>query len=430
MSKRIVLASILVGAWAFTACGGDDGGPTGGSGGAGGAGAGGAGAGGAGAGGMGGGGRLNTDEPVNLDCPGPGPHEGDGAPRGACCHRASNIYRETLLGPDEGGALEYRIQTTLTTNHPLTLGEMTLETVALQRSDNEEQDLLWSFGGPRMDDKEIAGPGYTKIGSGRYNCDGTYSYFSDTAAPMRGIPGRDDPARWAARKVDGMVDPTKFGRDHLTTTFASQTGQRELAYAPFLNSADLSLGFELATQGFDIDEISTEGAGRDCIGSREGATWKAGGSFHLYTPLEPNNHEGITLLSGEKYCQLIAFGIGPADMLPDCLGDRCEPGTADCLWKKLPDSLCPVTTEEKALWGCHVGYEGNPDKDPTNCTAEKPTTIQDPLTGGSAGQCCDPLAKSTTLPACNAYILHQSYVAAAAKITEKPADKLFEKCAD
>lgn len=429
MTNRFVLVVAATLTFASFGCGGDDGGGEGGSGGAI------AGTGGAGSGGGGSGGDpllVNRGE-INLDCPGPGPHDGEGAPRGACCHRASNIAREEMLGPNDDGAITYRVQSTLTVNHPLTIGEMTLEGVSLMRSDNEEQDLLWSFGGQRENGEEVAGEGYIQIGSGRYNCDGTYSYFGENAAPKRGIPGRDDPARWAPTRVKGQVDPTKTGRARITTQFADQMGQRQLAYTPFLNSADLSLGFELATMGYDIDEIATEGEARDCIGSRESGVWKSGGTFHLYTPIEPNSYEGITLLNGEKYCQLVAFGINP--MAPDCLGERCMPGTDGCEWKKLPDSLCPTTPEEQALWGCHIGYENNPDTaeypnhSTANCTQEAPTGPVD-LAAGEKAQCCDPLGKSATLPACNAYLLIQSYVAAAAAITEEKADKTFEKCAD
>ena len=66
-------------------------------------------------------------------------------------------------------------------------------------------------------------------------------------------------------------------------------------------------------------------------------------------------------------------------------------------------------------------------------TMEKPTGVLDPDmaapgTTVSEGQCCDPLATGGALPACNSYRLTSDFVAAAAEITDAPADKLQQDC--
>jgi hypothetical protein len=163
--------------------------------------------------------------------------------------------------------------------------------------------------------------------------------------------------------------------------------------------------------------------------------WKPGGTYEVYTPLPENDKEIITLIS-QTYCQLVAFGILPSDKKTTvlCTTARCMPGSADCPWKKLPDSLCPSDDAERALFGCHLGDKANVNNEmgyPTDvkCSDAKPTTPADPDMGdGSRGQCCDPMGTSANLPACNAYRLIQDYVAVAAEITDELADKVQQKC--
>jgi hypothetical protein len=55
--------------------------------------------------------------------------------------------------------------------------------------------------------------------------------------------------------------------------------------------------------------------------------------------------------------------------------------------------------------------------------------VLDPDQGATPeGQCCDPLGQSTTLPACNAHMLVNDFVAAAVDITDAPADSLQADC--
>jgi hypothetical protein len=438
---RVAATLLLVcaSAWSAAACkSSDDGnGDTGAPVGAGGAGAmAGTGASGNGAAGNaagGGGAELCTNEgELNLDCPQKQPITGACAPHGACCHRASNAQKEQALAPDAPLVLEYRLQYSVTANQPLTLSSDVIAGTAVARADQEQQSLLWRIESPRAAGAEVSGPGTMSIGQGRYNCDGTYSFFGDAAAPARALSS--DVARWAVASLPTTTDVSKHGRERFHIAFADNDN-RTPSYTPFLDTNTLAVEWELVTQGFDILTVDTEGAGRDCIGARGGSEWEGGGQFVIYAPIEPNSQDLIASLS-QSICQLIAFGALPEGMKDkSCLNTpRCMPGSADCPWLKLPDSLCPVGAEQ-AMWGCHLGAEGNPNAETDypaqlGCSATAPTGVLDPDADPSApsGQCCDALGQSTSLPPCNAYRMVQSYVAAAAEITDAPVNEAQAAC--
>jgi hypothetical protein len=451
MRKRtwVLLIAVLCGFGA--ACGGDDdgnGGTAGQSaagmsgGGTGGGQAGGGGTGGGGSGTGGGSGELcvyDSNTSINTDCPPIGPLTGSCAQRGECCHRASNAAQEAMLGPDDDMVLEYRVVYSVTTNHPLTIGTPVLNEATTTRYEREQQSTLWRFQSPRMNGEHVSGPGVLTIGQGRYNCDGTYSFYSENAAPS--VDGfSTDSARWAPSIMNVMVDADADGAGRMRPDFATSKA-RELVYTPFLDNTTYELDWELVNQGFDILSIDATEAGRDCIGAREASQWEAGGQFVIYTPVAENNNPGqIIGLIMQRYCQLVAFGVlgeGTRGMscteTPRCVPDGGMLGDGGCDWVKLPDSLCPTNDAQRALFGCHLGDEDNVNEEPgyptdLNCTQEAPTSVADPNTGGSAGQCCDPLGQSATLPACNAWRLIQDYVAAAVEITDEYTDEIQQNC--
>lgn len=371
---------------------------------------------------------------LNADCPPKDPLDGDCAPRGECCHRTSNAAKAAALGPDEPLVLEYRIQSQLTQNHPSTIGSDLIVDSQRTRYDNQSQSLLWRFELPRKDGALTKGPAQLTIGYGVYNCDGSYSYYGDAAAPDR--PASSDPARWAPRTVNATFDPSQRGIDRLQIAFADDENRKPV-YLPYLVEETFALDWELVNQGFRLLEIELDESDRDCIGSREGGLWVAGGTFEVYTPLDRNDEEVITSI-GETYCQLVAFGlIGAEDASRLGCGQdtpRCQPGSGDCAWKKLPDSLCPMTEQQMSIWGCHLGAQGNPNGEQgypaeLNCTQAEPTRAHDSEAGETAAfQCCDPLGQSAALPACNAYRLVQAFVAAAAEITDEPVQELQRQC--
>jgi hypothetical protein len=376
---------------------------------------------------------INT-EMDNQNCPAVPPFKGPCTARGACCHRSSNSAKEAALGPNDPLTLEYRLNYSFTVNHPMTIGMPLVASMTESVYDTEQQSDLIRIVSPRKDGQEISGPGKFTFRVGRYNCDGTYSYYSNTAAPV--VSGvSSDPARWALQEADMDVDVSKMGVDRYKIPFSKSTS-RGLSYTPYLNlnSAAHELDWELIDEGFKLVQFDPSGAGRDCMGSRDGS-WTAGGKFEIYTPLAGNNKQIIATIQ-QTYCALVAFSIlSTAQKSLNCETEpRCMPGSASCPWMKLPDALCPKDKGEQDLFGCHLGAEGNVNGETgypadLHCSPTPPTTAQDPDKGvTTVGQCCDPLGKSTTLPACNAYRVINEFVAAASEITDDLKSQVQQGC--
>jgi len=381
-----------------------------------------------------------ADDPLNPDCPvnaAAKPYDGPYGMKGPCCYRTSNSSRVDMTVSDMA-TLEYRISYFNPINHPKTISGPIIVPATVQRFEKEEQHLLFRFKVPRKNGMFVAGDGTAQIGPGRYNCDGTYSFYSDKAAPAS--MGVTDAARWATTPVAIKFDPTKTKWEEQAHTVWATNINRKPSYLPYvLSSGDKGLEWEAASQGFDIIDmppITTDPKALNCVGTRpDDHTWKPGGKTVSYQRLDLNDASAITVLANISLAHLQAFGaMGTKDdPAYDVLkAKRCKPGESGCIWQKLPDSLCPVSDTEMNSWGCHLGDTANmngEDGVKTNCTMEAPTGVLDPDKGAtSEGQCCDPLAVSTTLPACNAYRLISEIVAGAVKITDAPADKLQPNC--
>lgn len=429
MGKRVYLTLVLasaLGAYA-AGCGDDDddvssagtgggggtGSPTGGTGGTG-----------------GGGTKPDPDEP-NPDCPSPqndiGPDTGPYQQKGACCYRTSNTKRI-----DESAAervYEYRLNYFVLINHQDTISPVTLGPIQIGRSDNEEQSLLFRFTMPQMDGKLASGDGNVKLGAGRYNCDGTYSFYSKTAAMNAGANNKPD--RWWAPELPAKVDATKTDRDRVKVVYKdSLEGKNTESYTPYLGGApNYDIDWEGESQGFDILQMPSADSNIDCVGERQDMlSWKPAGKTVAYARLDLNGVDVLDSL-GVNFCQLMAFGA-IADA-PDCqVRPRCTPGEAGCMWRRLPDSLCPATDDEKSKWSCHLGADNKDNEGVTkNCTNEAPTGQLDPSNGTSEGQCCDPTASGMGgLPACNAWVQINEFVAAAAEITDELSNEVQKSC--
>jgi hypothetical protein len=383
-------------------------------------------------------GETNFDCPFNLP-----PISGTCAPAGECCHRTSNVAKVAMLGPDEPAQVEFRLNYVDIINHPNSIGLPDLVRTAGQRAEvcAGEQCLLWRFTAPRTGGAFVKGKGEVEIGVGRYNCDGTYSFYGPNSAPDRSMEvGETAMGRWQSVKVEADVDPAQTGRDRYHIPWETNKN-REIARSIFLFPEDNSIDWELASSGFDITEIDWAGDVLDCIGSRNGFVgWNTVSGFVSYSPLV-GNEKDISNQINQTYCSLLAFGLLPEGQKnKDCFTTtRCMPdggsyGDGGCDWIKLPDSLCPETEADRALYGCHLGAEGNPNAEEgypeaLDCTPAKPTEPQNPDMGvTTVGQCCDPLGESSTLPACNAYRTVGKFVAAAAEITDEPKDGLPPVC--
>ncbi len=369
---------------------------------------------------------VDNPDPINEECPlnDVGPTEGPYALKGACCYRTSNKAR--LDAEAAQRTLEFRLPYFMLINHRMTIDPVLFGDTTILRFENEEQNLLIRFTLPQKDGELVKGQGKLKIGPGRYNCDGTYSFYSEQAAPTESGAAN----RWYVPEIElEITNPEAQDRSLVSAPFKSALPiSNRGSYLPYLGAApDFALDWEGQSQGFNFLELAIGEDNYDCVGSRNGSKWKPGGKSVAYARVDQNEVGRIDLL-GISFCQLMAFGAR-ADA-PSCSAARCTPGEAGCLWRRLPDSLCPVSEEDKAKWGCHLGYGGNPDNAPIelNCTADPPGDI-DPDKGTPQGQCCDPLGREDSgLPACNAWAQINELVAAAVEITDKPADQLQQSC--
>jgi hypothetical protein len=372
-----------------------------------------------------GGGDFNPDCPTWV-----GPESGPYALKGECCYRTSNKERnDALPAGTKTGSREFRLVYAVTTNHPKTLTPDTIMSATINRIETEGQSLLFRFEGPRDPDtgKLASGPGTVTIGQGAYNCDGTYSFYGDKAAPDSTI-WTEGPARWMPKPTPSTVDASKEFPDKQKAIWSMV--DRSPKFTPFVD-ASFNLDFELETQGFNMLEFQDDEDMPDCVGKRDGMMWTKGGRYETWFRLDRNDTDIIDGLM-QTFCQLVAFGgLMPNDADHSCKDTpRCVPGSNGCNWQKLPDSLCPTSEAEWKNWDCHVGDPMNEDKVETHCTMDPPTGALDPDKGEkNQGQCCDPLGKNTNgLPACNAYRLESEFVAAAVDITDAPAQALQKNC--
>lgn len=375
---------------------------------------------------------INTGA-ENLDCAAPDavpPYEGACAPRDASCHRSSNLAKECFLEPNEPAVLEFRMTSSLPTNMPKSTGLFADIALARSRTCDSEQCLLMRTTAPRMNGEEIAGEGYAEIAVGRYNCDGTYSFYSDTAAPERADVGRTGASRWGVRKVATTVDPLKDGVER--SVVSGMNPNRKMSCNAFYLGGSTDIDWEICTMGFAFTKLDTSRPARDGTGVYANGSYTRPSQYVVYAPLELNDADIIDGLT-ETFCQLLAFGPLPPDKqaTTTCKGTpRCMPGSADCAWVKLPDSLCPADDAEAAMFGCHLGVKENVNAEegyPTDvsCTDAAPTA---PLGDLDGGQCCDPLGMSSTLPKCNAYRIVNEFSGAAAEITDDPKSDLQPVC--
>jgi len=388
----------------------------------------------------------------NLDCPAEvTPNRGPGAARGACCHRGQPNSvtldefdaREAAgqLEPDELAVSTYRVNYGVTLNHPLTVGAAPLPSLATGRRDTMQETLVMQFGAPRSGGQWTSGEGWTEIGAAFYNCDdGSFSRYSETAAPVfeeGTFPNADSGDRYMVDRIPNSIDASQSGMQGFTTAWEDRIhgfGNNSFLDPAF---AEYQWDYDLIVQDFELIAFERDDELVDCHGARDGDVWspQADGLYEAFLPMAPNNRpdNGIITLQESTICTLFAFGVLSDEMdfaTLDCeTTERCTPGSADCRWKQLPDSLCPITDGELDTWECHLGDEAHTpdfDGDAVRCTADAPTERD--ATGDVEGQCCDPLGASDTLPACNAWRTLNDYTLASAVVREDVSDEVFRSC--
>ena len=154
--------------------------------------------------------------------------------KGMCCYR-SPIAR---VGRDRGDA-NARVQGEL-----LRDGESSqdrrygvIKPISIDRFDKEEQ-ASFRFTVPQEDGEIANGDATIQIGPGRYNCDGTYSFYGDKAAP----PGTNfkDAGRWELDDTPAKVDLSKPGGQQVTAVWATNAN-KDLSYLPYIDAMATAL---------------------------------------------------------------------------------------------------------------------------------------------------------------------------------------------
>jgi hypothetical protein len=303
------------------------------------------------------------------------------------------------------------------TNHPASLGSERWQLEHQERQRLELESLLLRLSFPRSGGQRVSGVGSVRFGFGSAaaGCDGSYSYFAAIGAPS--TPTRSDPGRWAPHDVFSLVQADATGL--VVSAFAASAARLPLRAVPLLDPGGGVGEVELAYQGFVLDalRLSEDSA---CIGERDEVAWHAGGEYATYLPLAANDAEALP--HGPTLCASVGFGV-ESDVATCTQHERCVPGSDGCAWVKLPDSLCPQDELERARFGCHVGWAGNPDAEPAACAM--PSTAAAAAQGAAAGverglqpPCCDPLGADPALRPCNAWLVKYEFVAGAVEIDD------------
>jgi hypothetical protein len=270
-----------------------------------------------------------------------------------------------------------------------------------------------------------------EVGVGRYNCDGTYSFYDHNVAPVREQEDRISSDRWETRLTETLYDPFAAPTDRIVPGWWNNPNQY-LSCIPYFLPGTQTIDWEECSTGFELLRLANdnEEASDDCLGTWNGAEWSMPGRYQTFVPLEENNLDIIDSIN-QSYCQLLSFSVlASEDRDIDCLATpRCFPGNPGCKYVKLPDSLCPVDEHERGLFRCHLGARDNPNDEPDYpevlpCTYEAPRELTE-----DGGQCCDPMGQgSDGLPACNAFRMLYDFAASAVEITREATSEFPPVC--
>jgi hypothetical protein len=360
-----------------------------------------AGSGGGGAGGDGGAGGAPDEEPVicpnenppyepydclNLNCPAQPPNEGPMAQKGACCFRTDNEAIRQGLEPGETQTITLvGVGATILTQ-PLTIG---LEVVRIfqeqARQAGGETLLIRLEGIPREEDATGEVDIQVTIGSGRQNCDGTFSFYGQGAAPE--IEGRTDPNRWRSYTLGATFD---WDREPSYVEINDADRPPGVVWAPrwsgHTGDPVADLFYEQPVQDLDItipnDAWDEQ---KNCVGSMDkNKGWFGIPTTTTFIPIAEAD-QAVIGDAAATLCSLFANGV---DAKADGSAYTCEGPRVggENPWTEKPDAFC--TAE-----GCWIGVEDHEDFDPErDCN-------------GSGRPCCDPTGESTELEACNAYFV-------------------------
>lgn len=331
------------------------------------------------------GGVENDPNCINALCPAVSPTTGAYAMKGACCFRASNADRAKAAWDANGLAtLEFRQNALRTLTQPATVGFGAIQDSLVNTYEQDWSNTLVRVEGVP---ETGSGPVTVTIGAGRSNCDGTYSFYGDAAAPDH--EGRTEADRWEASVMMGTWDWDSD--EKLTIPDAERPAG--VRWAPVAKNHGL-FGYEQPSQDLNY-EFSFEGSSGDtvtpealnCIGGEVVGPmmWSASLVQTTFFPVDKLKEARVDSLAlTQNFCSFMGIGFMATQLCDDVPQD---------MWLEKPFGMCDEDH-------CYIGDENHPDAD---CgTTDKP--------------CCDPDGVDT--PACNAFVIEARAVLAGAEITD------------
>jgi hypothetical protein len=343
---------------------------------------------------------------INLKCPDIPPLDGDLVQKGACCYRIpAEVAAKEMREPGEGWPLSFAINLNLAVTQPKTIGSEPIRDIMRDSQERGWETILLRINSVIPEDEAPPGPTDVTIdlGSGRQNCDGTYSFYGPGAAPDH--EGRTDANRWDMRTMTGTwdweADPYLSINDegrYFGLAWAPRWFDREI-----LNEQPI-INYEQPLRALDLiipnDSRDAEG---NCIGQRlDNGTWQGPPALTIFIPIQESD-QTVTQIAAQTLCAIIANGVGTRDSDGEsytCEGPRVDGPNP---WLELPDSMCPTDPSDETP--CWIGVKSHPDfKAERDCNdSDRP--------------CCDPTGTDQDgLEACNSWFVKAEVILASALI--------------
>ncbi len=360
------------------------------------------------------------DDPycINPGCPFsdlPGLTEKN-TPKGNCCNTVDVKRREEEMSAGERDDLELAFLSNLPGANPHLMNDLVRDTGLKAKQDiGGDLTLIRIRDVPRTEDHPKDSEGNPEglaltmqMGAGKINCDGTFSFYGENAAPEPVYPEAgtpDDPGRWAPQSVDvtfyGMQGESLYAVAEETTASAG------LKWAPRWLNDGSGLEYEMPVRFLYMTMKNSDlDSHYSCLGMRTAQEdWDAVGIFWAFVPMEETKSITAPLLLGQTICGLFAKGYGGGD---------CD--DAQSTWASQPPAYCDENTG--------FCWMGDPDADFYDEFWADAYEGQDGCDPSGAGDrpCCDPAAEDDTLAACNAFPYVGEVVVAAVDITDGPVD--------
>ncbi len=318
-------------------------------------------------------------------------------PMGDCCNTVDVKRREDGMAPGTTYDLEFALYINLPQSNPNVANDIIQGLVQASQLNGADITLMRFNDVPRTADMNGPVTVNMDIGTGKLNCDGSFSFYGANAAvePIHEGPP-NDPGRWKkstiALQYNGFDDVdlvTHPSEDLIAST-------TELNWAPRWKATTLDYEQPLKFLNIFMD---TNPNNWSCFGKMDSnGDWSLDGKLTAFVPVEEAKLTTLPDLGQQSQCGLFARGpyLGECDV-------------AQSEWPTQPDSYCDDqyrcwlgvadNAEAAFFWG--EFYEGE-----DNC-------------GSAAHPCCDPTGADAALQPCNAYFSRGAIAVAAVEITDE-----------